>query len=49
MAFEDASELALDVRAAGIAAGVVAVWRKAQPIRVGALATAVTAGVRALS
>ena len=49
MTFEDASTLTLDARAAGVAAGAVAVWRKAPLVLVVAVAMAVTAGVRALT
>ncbi|MDE0195275.1 MAG: AzlD domain-containing protein [bacterium] len=49
MTFEDAGTLTLDARAAGVAAGAVAVWRKAPLILVVAVAMAVTAAVRALT
>ena len=49
MTFEDAGTLALDARAAGVAAGALAVWRRAPLILVVAVAMAVTAAVRALT
>ena len=49
MAFEEAGELVLDSRVAGVAVGAVATWRKAPLLIVVAAAMAVTAGLRALA
>ena len=49
MTFEEAGELVLDSRAAGVAAGAVAAWRKAPLLAVVAAAMAVTAGLRAVT
>ena len=49
LTFEEAGELVLDARLAGVVAGGLAVWRKAPLIVVVLAAMAVTAGVRALS
>ena len=48
LTFEDAGELVLDARAAGVAAGALAVWRKAPLLVVVVVAMAVTAGLRAI-
>ena len=48
LTFEEAGELVLDARAAGVAAGALAVWRKAPLLVVVAVAMAVTAGLRAI-
>jgi branched-subunit amino acid transport protein len=47
--FADGKDLALDPRAAGVAAAVIAAWRKANLIVVIVLAAAVTAAVRAIT
>lgn len=47
--FADGKDLVLDPRAAGVAAAVIAAWRKANLIVVILLAAAVTATVRAIS
>ena len=47
--FEEAGRLVLDARAAGVAAGALAAWRKAPLIAVVLVAMAVTAGLRAFS
>lgn len=49
MTVEDAGGLVLDARLAGVAAGSLAVWRKAPFIVVIGLAMAVTAGARAFA
>ncbi len=49
MTFEEAGELVLDSRVAGVAVGAVATWRKAPLLIVVAVAMAVTAGLRALA
>ena len=49
MTFEDAGNLVVDARFAGVAAGALATWRKAPLIVVVLAAMAVTAGLRALS
>lgn len=41
--------LALDARAAGVAAGAIAVWRKISFVGVVVIAAVVTGGIRALS
>ena len=48
LTFEEAGGLVLDARAAGVAAGALAVWRKAPLIVVVLVAMAVTAVLRAL-
>ena len=48
LTFEDAGELVLDARATGVAAGALAVWRKAPLLVVVVVAMAVTAGLRAI-
>ena len=49
MTFEEAGQLVVDARFAGVAAGALATWRKAPLIVVVLLAMAVTAGLRVLS
>lgn len=49
MTFEDAGELVIDARAAGVAVGALAAWRRAPLLVVVLSAMAVTAGLRALS
>ena len=49
MTFEEAGELVLDSRVAGVAVGAVATWRKAPMLAVVGAAMAVTAGLRALA
>ena len=49
MTFEEAGQLVLDSRVAGVAAGAVATWRRAPLLVVVAAAMAVTAGLRALT
>ena len=49
MTVEEAGGLVIDARLSGVAAGAVAVWRKAPLIVVVLTAMAVTAGLRALS
>ena len=46
MTFEDAGELAIDARAAGVAVGAVAAWRRAPLLVVVLAAMAATAGLR---
>ena len=48
MTFEEAGELVLDSRVAGVAVGAAATWRKAPLLIVVAAAMAVTAGLRLL-
>lgn len=48
LTFEEGGDVVLDARAAGVAVGAIAVWRKAPLIVVVILAMAVTAGLRAL-
>ena len=48
MTFEEAGELVLDSRLAGVAVGAVATWRKAPLLIVVAAAMAVTASLRLL-
>ncbi|MCY4424008.1 MAG: AzlD domain-containing protein [Acidimicrobiaceae bacterium] len=48
MTFEDAGQLVLDFRVAGVAVGALATWRKAPLLVVVASAMAVTAILRAL-
>lgn len=48
LTFEDGGSLVLDPRAAGVAVGAVAVWRRAPLILVVVLAMATAAGLRAL-
>ena len=49
LTFEEAGRLVVDARAAGVAAGALAAWRKAPLIVVVLAAMAVTAVIRALS
>ena len=49
MTFEEAGQLVVDARFAGVAAGALATWRKAPLIVVVLLAMAVTGGLRVLS
>ena len=49
MTFEEAGELVFDSRAAGVAVGAVAAWRKAPLLLVVAVAMVATAGLRALA
>ena len=49
MTFEEAGQLVLDSRVAGVAVGAVATWRKAPLLVVVASAMAVTAGLRAIA
>ena len=49
MTFEEAGELVLDSRVAGVAVGAVATWRRAPLLVVVGAAMAVTAGLRALA
>ena len=46
MTFEEAGELVFDSRAAGVAVGAVAAWRKAPLLLVVTVAMAATAGLR---
>lgn len=49
MTFEEAGQLVLDSRVAGVAVGALAAWRRAPLLVVVAAAMAVTAGLRALA
>ncbi len=49
MTFEEAGQLVLDARVAGVAVGAVAAWRKAPLLVVVAAAMAVSAGMRAVA
>ena len=49
MTFEEAGELVLDSRVAGVAVGALAAWRKAPLLVVVAAAMAATAGLRAIA
>ncbi len=49
MTFEEAGQLVLDSRVAGVAVGAVATWRRAPLLVAVAAAMVVTAGLRALA